>query len=53
MQDSNICISAGGGEIFSTNEGKIQMKGKRYVRTKVKSGYPVTHIIDFALRPKG
>ena len=53
VQDSNICISAGGGEIFSTNEGKIQMKGKRYVRTKVKSGYPVTHIIDFALRPKG
>lgn len=52
VQDSNICISADGGEIYSTNEGKIQMKGKRYVRTKVKSGYPVTHIINFALRPK-
>ena len=53
VQDSNICMSAGGGYIFSSNEGKIQMKGKRYVRTKVKSGYPATHNILFALRPKG
>lgn len=39
IQDSNACISAGDGYIYSTNQGAAQMKDGRYVLTKVKSGY--------------
>ena len=52
VQDSNICISAGGGYIYSTNEGSIQYKGGEYVCTRVKSGYPVRATILFAIVPK-
>ena len=52
VQDSNICISAGGGYIYSTNEGHVQVKNGRYVCTKVKSGYPFRAKILFAIVPK-
>ena len=52
VQDSNICISAGGGYIYSTNEGHVQVKGGRYVCTRVKSGYPFTSKILYAIVPK-
>jgi len=52
VQDSNICISAGGGYIYSTNEGHVQVKNGRYVCTKVKSGYPFTSEILYAIVPK-
>jgi len=52
VQDSNICISAGDGYIYSTNEGHVQVKNGRYVRTRVKSGYPFTSKILFAIVPK-
>ena len=51
-QDSNICISAPDASIYSTNEGKIQMKGGKYVRDRVKSGYPFTSKILAVIVPK-
>lgn len=51
-QDSNICISAGDGYIYSTNEGSIQYKKGHYVRTKVKSGYPATAKVLAVIVPK-
>jgi N-acetylmuramoyl-L-alanine amidase/peptidoglycan L-alanyl-D-glutamate endopeptidase CwlK len=44
-QDSNICISAGNGEIYSTNEGGSQMRDGVYVKDKVDKGYPYSHRI--------
>lgn len=52
VQDSNECISAGGGYIRSTNEGSGQMKNGKYVNTKVKSGYPFTSPILYAIVPR-
>lgn len=52
VQDSNECISAGGGYIRSTNEGSGQMKNGKYVNTKVKSGYPFTNPILYAIVPR-
>ena len=52
VQDSNICISAGGGYIYSTNEGHVQVKGGRYVCTRVRSGYPFRAKILYAIVPK-
>lgn len=52
VQDSNICISAGGGYIYSTNQGSIQYKNGKYVCTRVKSGYPFRAKILFAIVPK-
>lgn len=51
IQDSNVCMCAGDGWIFSTNEGRIQVKNGHYVQTKVKSGYPFNHKILYALIP--
>lgn len=52
VQDSNICISAGGGYIYSTNEGSVQMKNKKYVKTKVNTGYPFTSPVIYAIVPR-
>lgn len=51
IQDSNACMCAGDGWIFSTNEGSIQVKNGCYVQTKVKSGYPFNHKILYVLIP--
>lgn len=52
VQDSNICMVAGDGSIYSTNEGTIQYKNGRYVKDKVTSGYPFTAVILYAIIPK-
>lgn len=52
VQDSNICMVAGDGSIYSTNEGTIQYKNNRYVKNKVTSGYPFTSKILYAIIPK-
>lgn len=53
IQDSNMCVSAGGGYIYSCNQSSSQMKHGRYYRTKVKSGYPFNHPILYIIAPKG
>lgn len=53
IQDSNMCVSAGGGYLYSCNEGSNQMSHGRYVRTKVSSGYPFTHPVLYIIVPKG
>lgn len=56
-QDSNVCVSAGGGFVFSTNEsvsdgsGGQYKPGKGYYRTKVNCGYPVNSHIIYAFIP--
>lgn len=52
VQDSNICVCAGGGYIYSCNEAKSQMSGGKYKKTKVKSGYPFSSPILYAIVPK-
>lgn len=52
VQDSNLCLCAGGGYIYSTNEGTIQYKNGKYVKTKVDSGYPFTSKILYCIVPK-
>lgn len=52
VQDSNICMCAGDGSIYSTNEGSIQYKNGKYVKDKVSSGYPFTSQILYAIVPK-
>lgn len=53
IQDANMCISAGGGYIYSTNQSSSQMKKGRYYHTKVNNGYPFTHPILYIIVPKG
>lgn len=52
VQDSNICVSAGGGKIYSCNQtGKTYGKGGEAVlRT---SGYPFNRPILYIIVPKG
>ena len=52
IQDSNSCISAGGGNIYSTNEGRGQMKHGIYVKNEVRSGYPFSSPILYVIVPK-
>lgn len=52
VQDSNICMCAGNGYIYSTNQGTIQYKHGHYVKDKVKSGYPFTSKILYAIIPR-
>lgn len=52
VQDSNICMYAGGGYIYSTNQGSVQYKDGRYIKDKVKTGYPFTSKILYVIVPK-
>lgn len=52
IQDSNNCINAGNGYIYSFNNAASEMKNGRYVKAKVKSGYPFTSPILYALIPQ-
>lgn len=52
IQDSNMCVSAGGGYIYSCNESSSQLRNGRYYRTKVSNGYPFTHPILYIIAPK-
>ncbi len=52
VQDSNICVSAGGGYIYSTNESSRQYRHGHYFKTKMKAGYPFTHEILYVIAPK-
>jgi hypothetical protein len=52
VQDSNICMCAGDGFIYSTNEGTVQYKDGHYVKDKVSSGYPFTSKILYAIIPR-
>jgi hypothetical protein len=52
VQDSNICMCAGDGVIYSTNEGTVQYKNGHYVQDKVSSGYPFTSKILYAIVPR-
>lgn len=52
IQDSNICVSAGNGEIFSCNNSGGSY-GKGGMPTRRDSGYPFTRDILFVIAPKG
>lgn len=53
IQDSNVCICAGGGAIYSCNNAKSQLDGKgRYVKDKITGGYPFTSPILVVVIPK-
>lgn len=54
IQDSNVCICAGGGAIYSCNGAKgsqLNSKG-RYIKNKITSGYAFTSPILVAIVPK-
>lgn len=52
IQDSNICINAGGDQIWSTNQGAAQYKNGHYFNALNKGGYPFTSIILYAIVPR-
>lgn len=53
IQDSNVCICAGGGAIYSCNNAKSQLNGKgQYIKDKVTVGYPFTSPILVVVVPK-
>ena len=51
IQDSNICVSAGDGYIYSCNQSSRQYRHGRYFRTKNKSGYTHHHKILYVIAP--
>lgn len=53
FQDSNACISAGDGWVFSAHGGSAQISktNGQYVKTMMKSGYPFNHKILYVLIP--
>lgn len=51
-QDSNACVSAGNGIIYSCNESSGQMSGGKYKTVKRTSGYPFTSPILVVAIPK-
>lgn len=53
VQNSNICINAGDGYIYSTNNASSQLSGGRYVKDKLngKNDYVFTHKILYAIVP--
>lgn len=53
IQDSNVCICAEDGAIYSCNHAKDQVNDKgQYIKDKVTSGYPFTSPILVAIIPK-
>lgn len=52
VQDSNICVCAGDGDIYSTNNDSKQVSNGKYVVDKVNSKYPFSHDILYAIVPK-
>ena len=52
IQDSNVCVNAGGDQIWSTNQGGAQYKNGHYFNTLNKSGYPFNSIILYAIVPR-
>ena len=53
IQDSNVCICAGNGAIYSCNNAKSQLDGKgRYIKDMVTGGYPFTSPILVVVAPK-
>lgn len=53
IQDSNMCISAGNGYVYSCNQSSNEMKAGRYYKTRVNTGYPFSHAILYIIVPKG
>lgn len=51
VQDSNICISAGNGYIYTTNESSRQYRRGHYFKTKMNRGYTHTHTILYVIVP--
>lgn len=51
VQDSNICVSAGDGYIYSCNQSSRQYRHGHYFNTKVKSGYTHSHKILYVIAP--
>ena len=51
IQDSNICVSAGNGYIYSCNQSSRQYRHGHYFNTKVKSGYTHHHKILYVIAP--
>ena len=51
VQDSNICVSAGDGYIYSCNESSRQYRHGHYFRTKMKAGYTHSHKILYVIAP--
>ena len=51
IQDDNLCICAGGNQIWSTNKGPTQYNGY-YFNTLNNSGYSFNSIILYAIVPK-
>ena len=51
VQDSNICVSAGDGYIYSCNESSRQYRHGHYFRTKMKAGYTHHHKILYVIAP--
>jgi hypothetical protein len=52
IYDSNNSINAGGGYMYSFNNGASELKNGKYTSAKVKSGYCFTHPILYALVPQ-
>ena len=51
VQDSNICISAGDGYIYTTNESSRQYRHGQYFKTRMNAGYTHSHDILFVIAP--
>lgn len=51
VQDSNICISAGDGYIYTTNESSRQYRHGHYFKTRLNAGYTHSHDILFVIAP--
>ena len=52
VQASNICISAGNGYIYTTNESSRQYRHGHYFKTRMNKGYTHRHKILFVIAPK-
>lgn len=52
VQASNICISAGNGFIYTTNESSRQYRHGHYFKTRMNKGYTHRHKILFVIAPK-
>jgi hypothetical protein len=51
VQASNICISAGDGYIYTTNQSSRQYKHGHYFKTRMKSGHTHRHKILYVIAP--
>lgn len=52
VQDSNICVSAGDGYIYSCNKSSSQYRRGHYFKTKVNNGYTHRQNILYVIAPK-